>query len=179
MNLTNAEEQDTLEIKFSLFSPGEITQTQKRTLPDTMKSSSYVSAKIMKIMNDENTADLKITCGDKNNKKVFKVHKSFFCASSPVFRAAIESDMLEGRTGEIFIEEVDPGTLQEMIHYIYTGELTGANLNVQMMAWVADKYDLPGMMDLVFFKMKGDEVVDPGIIADMLIAAGKHIIILL
>ena len=125
-------------------------------------------------MKDESTADMKITYGEKDDKKIFNVHKSFFCARSPVLRAAIESDMLEGRTKEIYIEEVDEKTLREMINYIYTGEFTGAELNVQRVAWLADKYDLPGMMDLLSNEMKEEEVVDPEIIADLLIAAGKQ-----
>ena len=106
---------------------------------------------------------------------MFPIHKNFFCDSSPVFRAAIESDMLEGRTKEIYIEEVDPGTLQELINYVYTGNFTGAGLNVQMVAWLADKYDMPGMMDLLCSRMKEGEDVGPERIADMLIAAGKYL----
>lgn len=134
----------------------------------------YVSELNTKIMKDESTADLKITCGEKDNKKIFHVHKSFFCASSPVFRAVVENDMVEGRTKEIYIEEeeVDETTIREMINYIYTGKFTGKNLNVQSVAWLADKYDLPGMMDLLLFKMN-EEVEDENI-ADMLIAAGKR-----
>ena len=63
--------------------------------------------------------------------------------------------------------------MREMIHYVYTGELTGEDLNVQMVAWVADKYQLSGMMDLLCFRMKEDEVEDK-YIADMLIAAQRH-----
>ena len=59
-----------------------------------------------------------------------------------------------------------------MINYIYTGDFTGADLNVEMVAWLADKYDIPGMMNLLCQRMK-DEEVGPEIIADMLIAAGK------
>ena len=168
-----AREEVSLEIQFILFYHGKITQTQEISLPDSLDSSRYLSIQNMKIMKDISTADLKITCGVKEKKKIFNVHKNFFCASSPVFRATIESDMIEGRTSEIYIEEVDEETLQEMINYVYTGELIGPDFNVQMMAWVADKYDLPGMMDLVCFRMKDDDVIEPEIIADMLIAAGK------
>ena len=94
MKLTEAAaRKDALEIKFTLFTP---------TL-----SSRYLIDQTTRIMKDESTADLKISCGERDNKKVFNVHKNFFCASSPVFRAAIESDMLEGRTKEIYIEEVE------------------------------------------------------------------------
>ena len=64
-------------------------------------------------------------------------------------------------------------TMKELIHYVYTGELTGARLNVRMVAWVADKYNLPGMMDILCTRMKEGQVVDPKNIADILIAAGK------
>ena len=157
---------DALQIKFKLF-----TQSEEKTLPESLKSSRYLSTQTMRIMKDESTADLKITCGERDNKKVFAVHKSFFCASSPVFRAAIESDMVEGRTKEIYIEEVDEKTLQKLIHYVYTGELTGPDLNIQLVAWLADKYDLPGMKELLCFRMRED--TDNENIADMLIAAGK------
>ena len=123
-------------------------------------------------MQDESTTDMKISCGEKDNKKIFNVHKIFFCAISPVFRAAIESDMIEGRTKEIYIEEVDEKTLKEMINYVYTGDFTGADLNVENVAWLADKYDIPGMMDLLCDRMKA-EAVGPEIIADMIIAGGK------
>ena len=163
-NKTPDRKDTALEIRYSLHCPGEITEEAELDLPASLESNQFASELIKKIMKDEKTADLKITCGEKENKKIFNVHKIFFCANSPVFRAAVE----EGKS-EIFIEEVDEKTVQEMIHYVYTGKFTGADLNVQMVAWVANKYDLPGMMDLLCFKM--NDVEDENI-ADMLIAAG-------
>lgn len=172
LKLSDAGEEPTLEIKFTLHAPGEITEKAEVDLPDSLETNQYVSELNTRIMRDESTADLKISCGKKNNKKIFYVHKSFFCARSPVFRAAVETDMIEGRTKEIFIEEVDPATLLEMTNYVYTGAFTGKDLNVQMVAWLADKYDLPGMMDLLCFRMNED--VEDENIADMLIAADRH-----
>lgn len=166
VKLTGGAGGDTLKIRFTLFT--------KTSLPDSLKSPKYLFIQNTKIMKDESTADLKISCGEKENKKIFKVHKSFFSASSPVFRAAVESDMVEGRTKEIYIEEVDEKTIEEMISFIYTGQFTGADLNVQKVAWLADKYDLPGMMELLCYRMNGVEVVDPETIADMIITAAIH-----
>ena len=103
------------------------------------------------------------------------VHKLFIAASSPVFRAAAETDMVEGRTKEIYIEEDDEKSVQEMINYIYTRDFSGGELNVQMLAWLADKYNISGMMELLLLRMEKDQVVDPVKVADMLIAAGKAI----
>ena len=154
--------EETLEIKFALF-----TQILEGSLPDPLKSS------ITKIMKDESTADMKISCGEKDNKKIFNVHKLFIASSSSVFRAAVETDMVEGRTKEIYIEEDDENSVQEMINYIYTRDFSGGELNVQMLAWLADKYNISGMMELLLLRMEKDQVVDPVKVADMLIAAGK------
>ena len=35
-----------------------------------------------------------------------------------------------------------------MIHYVYTGELSGENLEIQKVVHLCDKYDLPGWLDL-------------------------------
>ena len=85
----------------------------------------------------------------------------------------ILTDMKEARKGEIFIEKIDAKTLSSMIDYIYTGEIAGDSLDVQMVAYVADKYDMPGFMDLLCFKMKA-EVVNSEFIADMVISAARH-----
>jgi len=61
-----------------------------------------------------------------------------------------------------------------MINYIYTRDFSGGDLNVQMLAWLADKYDIPGMMELLLLRMKKDQVADPGKVADMLITAERH-----
>ena len=164
VELTDVGEEDTLMMRFILFTP---------TAEGDLRSARYLSDQSKRIMKDESTADMKISCGEKDNKSVFNVHRNFFCARSPVFRAAIESDMLEGRTKEIYMAEVDERTVRQMIHYVYTGEFTTADLNIQMVALVADMYDLPGMMDLLCVSMKKHAKSEN--IADMLITAGKNI----
>ena len=105
VDLSEAED-ESLEIKFSLFCPGEVNNVQERTLPDSLQSSMYLRELNRSIMADNSTTDLKISCGDKKKKKTFNVHKSFFCARSAVFRAAVEADMLEKKTSEFYIEVI-------------------------------------------------------------------------
>ena len=158
--LTDAGKEVSLQIIFTL-----IAQSQ-----EYLQSARYLSDKNTKIMKDESTADLKITCGEKEKKKIFNVHKNIFCESSPVFRAAV----LEGKTWEIHIEEVDEMTIQEMISYVYTGKFTGADLNAEMVARLADKYNIPGMMDLLCCRMKIQKEFGAENLANMIIAAGKQ-----
>ena len=90
-----------------------------------------------------------------------------------MFRAMILTDMKEARKGEIYIEEVDEGNLASMINFIYTGDLAGDNLDVQMVANLADKYDMPAFMDMLCFKMKSEDIRSE-FIADLLISADRH-----
>ena len=90
-----------------------------------------------------------------------------------MFRAMLLSDMKEARKGEVYIEDVDEGTLAAMINFIYTGDLPGDNLNVQMVANMADKYEMPAFMDMLCFKMKSEDIRRE-FIADLLIAADRH-----
>ena len=90
-----------------------------------------------------------------------------------MFRAMLLSDMKEARKGEVYIEDVDEGTLAAMINFFYTGDLPGDNLNVQMVANMADKYEMPAFMDMLCFKMKSEDIRSE-FIADLLIAADRH-----
>ena len=81
-------------------------------------------------------------------------------------------DMLEARQGEVIVTDVDSGAFAAMLHYVYTGELKeGQDLN--NMIYAADKYDLPGLKDLLFLKMKAEDVQEE-FIPDLLILADKH-----
>jgi len=134
--------------------------TSQETLPSLNKA----------IMKDESTADLTVIC----QSKTFRVHKNFLCAKSPVLRAMIQSDMEEGRKGEIKIPDIDENTLAAMFHYIYTGELElGEDVTVQNVAYAADKYNLSGWIALLCFKIGNDDISE-GEVADLLLTANKH-----
>ena len=85
----------------------------------------------------------------------------------------ILTDMKEARKGEIYIEDVDEVTLASMINFIYTGDLSEDNMDVQMVANMADKYDMPAFMDVLCFKMKTEDIRSE-FIADLLISADRH-----
>ena len=75
--------------------------------------------------------------------------------------------MKEAQENEVSIEDLDAETLAIMISFIYTGNFEVAdNLDIQMVARAADKYDLKGFIKLLCFKMKnssrpGDALTPP------------------
>ena len=81
-------------------------------------------------------------------------------------------DMLEARKGEVIVRDMNSGTFAAMLHYVYTGELK-EDLDLNNMMYAADKYDLPGLKDLLFLKMKSEDIQEK-FIPDLLILAEKH-----
>jgi len=137
------------------------------TLRDTESFSTFGRT----IMEDDYTADFTIKCAT----KTFRVHKGVLCARSPVLRAMIRSELKEAKEGEMNIKEIDEGTLDSVITFIYTGELEIAeDIDVLMTAWAGNKYLLPGFMELLCYNLKNKEDLKPRTIADVLIAAYRH-----
>jgi len=123
------------------------------------------------VMEDEVTSDFTIRC----NTRTFRIHKAIFCARSPEFRAMILTDMEEAKKGEIFIKDIDEGTLSSMISYIYTGELElKEDFDVQTIAWTADKYNLGGWLELLCLKIREEQETKKETIANLLISAHMH-----
>ena len=84
----------------------------------------------------------------------------------------LQGDMLEARKGEVIVTDVDSGAFAAMLHYVYTGELK-EGLDLNNMIYAADKYDFPGLKELLFLKMKLEDVQEE-FVPDLLIIADKH-----
>ena len=100
--------------------------------------------------------------------KRFQVHKLIVTARSSVFRAMLDTDMLESARREIVIPDIDSGTVKEMIRFIYSGELSDCQLDLQAIWHAADKYDVNGLKDAICSKMK-NEMASGANLADMFI----------
>ena len=84
----------------------------------------------------------------------------------------LQGDMMEARKGEVTVTDVDSGTFAAVLTYVYTGELEeGQDLN--NMIYAAEKYDLPGLKELLFLKIKSEDITEE-FIPDLLIIADKY-----
>ncbi|VUZ41516.1 unnamed protein product [Hymenolepis diminuta] len=71
----------------------------------------------------------------------FKAHKAILAARSPVFAAMFEHGMAESRANKVYITDVEPDTLAEVLRFIYTGRVIGLDNPVaaQELLAAADK----------------------------------------
>jgi len=69
--------------------------------------------------NEACDSDVVVNCGG----KVFNCHKFILKARSPVFNAMFKTNMKEGKSGEINVDNHDPNVFADMLHFIYTGRI--------------------------------------------------------
>ena len=74
-------------------------------------------------------------------KHEFKVHKHMLSACSDVFESMFDQPMRESASNRVEIVDVKANTLQAMVKFIYTGEMTNCEL-VADLTVVADKYNI-------------------------------------
>ena len=123
---------------------------------------------ISRLMTDPDTADFLLRTS--KGSKVFPVHKAILASRSSVFRAMFTTNMTEVSAGEAVIEDLDEETLEEMIHFLYTGSLSGCQYDVISLCYAARKYELASLMNLVRLNMNSVEL-DAKQLADLFITS--------
>ena len=87
----------------------------------------------------------------------------------------ILGSMEEAIKGEVDIQDLDEGTLESLINFIYTGDFKiSPDIDVQNMALAGDKYIMPDFSELLVYKLRNQDNIKPEIISDILLAAHRH-----
>lgn len=96
-----------------------------------------------KLMDSGLNHNAEIKCG----KHSIKAHKNILCARSEVFKAMLESDMLEGRTGIVEIQDMDISYARDFVRYLYTAAMPEMTFEKTKALYEAgDKYDVRSLM---------------------------------
>ena len=89
-------------------------------------------------------SDCIIVCGEKE----FNCHKAVLTGRSPVFKAVFTGDMIENRGSKVVIKDFDEDTVNDLIHYIYSGDARNLDRQAVYLLSAADKYDLSELKDI-------------------------------
>ena len=71
--------------------------------------------------------DFMITAIGKGKSRKFRVHKNILGTQSLVFAAIFENDMKEKKDGIMHIEDFSAETVEDFLHFLYTGEVQAEN----------------------------------------------------
>ncbi len=88
----------------------------------------------------ESTGDITLTCGDAS----FKAHKLVLAAQSDTFATMFaHHDTKEAQSGKVDIQDMEPRSLEELLHYIYLDKMTSDDPPIEVfqeLLVAADKY---------------------------------------
>lgn len=92
--------------------------------------------------------DVYLVVGDRR----IPAHRVVLAASSPVFKASFTSELKRKKEGEVFdevqVSDFDPSTVQEMLNFVYTGEVGITHKNALELTLAADYYNLENLKKL-------------------------------
>ena len=96
------------------------------------------------------------------NGKEFKAYKVVLAAASPFFLSLLESDMRERNEQriEIKLEEATVSVMEDVLQYIYTGNVTITEESCHKLIATADYLLLPGLKTLASVFLKGKLTVE-------------------
>jgi len=90
---------------------------------------------------DEETSDVLVIAEGRE----FKCHKNVLSARSEVFKNTLSNDTLERNTNKIVINEVAAKTVEDMLKYLYSGEIP-KNLTTELLH-IADMHQLHPLIE--------------------------------
>lgn len=78
--------------------------------------------------------------------EVIPAHKCVLLARSPVFYAMFSHHMQEEVSGQIRVTDVTVPVMREVLHFMYTGQRSTAEIDPEDLFRVAVKYQIPGLV---------------------------------
>lgn len=95
-----------------------------------------------KLLDEGPNHDVEFAVGD----QTIKAHKNILCSRSNVFASMLQSNMVEGKTGRVDIQDMDATHFQQFLRCLYTGMLPELTVDSAFQFYEAsDKYSVDAM----------------------------------
>lgn len=114
-------------------------------------------------------SDVTLKIGDRE----FPCHRLILANRSPVFKRMLTADMLEARTREVEIEDIEVETMEKLLEFLYSGEIEVMGDQLENLFYAADKYAVMGLFKICI-NLFGENDVTPSNAVDILLIADRH-----
>ena len=88
---------------------------------------------------------LEVGCGDDQAR--LKAHRIVLCAASPFFYNALNNDMKEKKEGVIRLENTSKAVMEDLLEYLYTGQVNVTQHNAFDLLEMADFLVIPSLKE--------------------------------
>jgi len=162
---------ETMKMKVELTTPGLVTNTirivpSEYTVKEIGANRLVTDIKSLLTKADE-YADFSILSEGQD----FPCHEAILRTRSPVFDKMFQQEMKESSSRQMVIEDVKKDAVGAMLEYLYTGEVKKKVENESELIYVADKYEIAGLLELCLHKLNE---VEEDMVVDILIMADRH-----
>ncbi|KAH9399419.1 hypothetical protein TYRP_017831 [Tyrophagus putrescentiae] len=112
-----------------------------------LNSQTQVCRDLEKLRKSGTFTDVTVIVEKKQTKerKEFPAHKAILSARSDVFAAMFNAKYVENLTNKVVIDDIEPNIFQELLNYIYYGQVSMDLQNVDNIFKAADKYEVMGL----------------------------------
>lgn len=165
-------EDNSLNIRCEVTVFGEIKHIPPRPEPstpytDAERTKSSLSADLAKFFHADRDKDIILIA--KGGVRI-GAHKAILMARSDVFMAMFDHDMVEKKSNEVNLEDMEPEIVKAMVHFMYTDEIYNLEQATDLLL-AADRFQLPRLRILceehLLQKISVDTVGNLLTIADM------------
>ena len=87
---------------------------------------------------NEDSCDVILEVGSGDDRARLKAHRNVLCAASPFFYNALNTEMKEKKEGVIRLEEASKGLMEDILEYLYTGNVYISERNAVDLLAMAD-----------------------------------------
>jgi len=149
-------------LRATITTPGKLLNSMEAEGGDTSKMFNF-----RPMFKDPKFTDITLKCQD----KVLPCHRIILSSSSSVFERMFETNMAEAKSGEVEIEDMSASTLERLLEFTYTGEVTDMQ-DVMELLYAADKYQMSDLVRMCAGHLQGE--ITPAMAPDILALADRH-----
>ena len=96
----------------------------------------------------DHICDITLVTKDDKEQKEFKAHRNVLSTASPFFSKLLQSDMKENREGIVRFEEISGAVMEDVLEFIYTGNVELTEENSKDLIAAANYLLIPGLKHL-------------------------------
>ena len=110
-----------------------------------------------KLFNTDKLSDFKFICSD---EKEIPAHRFVLIAHSPVMYKMLMAPMIESKSHQAKLDDIDGDTMLEVLRFLYTGKVEDVKTLAPNLLYCAEKYEMTELKNFAADSMANNLTID-------------------